>query len=171
MCMWQSQVFAGALTLGAALPAEFGTVCCARACPGSTAAASATSPAPCRNVRRSMSLIRRSSLSSVARFEFLPAIGLRVLPIRPRPQAFEPRGDVGVWPEVDIDERYDVKHRRDREIDDAERAQHVVLAGELAVEHRQETIEARLRVGNDGGVVAPLAEEGLHPPLPDQPAE
>jgi len=98
-------------------------------------------------------------------------IGLRILPIRPRPQAFEPRGYVGVWPEVDIDERYDVEHRRDGEVDDAERAEDIVLAGELAVEHRQETIEARLRVGNDVGLVAALAEEGLHPPLPDQPAE
>src|ERR1044072_1291735 len=68
MCMWQSQAFAGALSLGASLPSEFGTVCCA--CAGVPAATAA--PAPARNVRRPMvMLIRRlprGSLSSLNRW-------------------------------------------------------------------------------------------------------
>ena len=37
MCMWQSQALAGALSLGAAVPEEFGTGCCGRPDCGSNA--------------------------------------------------------------------------------------------------------------------------------------
>src|ERR1043166_6602191 len=51
--MWQSQAFAGALSFGASLPSEFGTVCCA--CAGVPAATAAL--APVRNVRRPMDML------------------------------------------------------------------------------------------------------------------
>src|ERR1044072_4182239 len=58
MCMWQSQAFAGALSLGASLPSEFGTVCCASA--GAPAATAALAPA--KNVRRPMVMLTRRLL-------------------------------------------------------------------------------------------------------------
>src|SRR4051794_3325535 len=51
--MWQSQAFAGALSVGASVPVELGTMCCALA----TVVPEASAAAPARNVRRS--IIRR----------------------------------------------------------------------------------------------------------------
>ena len=60
MCMWQSQALAGALSLGAAVPDEFGTgwdwPWARLACGSNAAAPSAAKPVACRNSRRPMVL-------------------------------------------------------------------------------------------------------------------
>src|SRR5437763_6429592 len=49
MCIWQSQALAGALSFGASMPLEFGTVFWAKA---GLIVDTAEAPAPARNVRR-----------------------------------------------------------------------------------------------------------------------
>src|SRR3954466_1135613 len=64
MCMWQSQAFAGALSLGASLPLELGTACWENA---GLMPDAITAPAQPRNVRRLIASIRPS------RYFFAPA--------------------------------------------------------------------------------------------------
>src|SRR5262249_45870251 len=79
-----------------------------------------------------------------------------------------PSADVGVSARVEFENGWSrVEPRSDKKIDDSERANDVVAALKLLVEHRKIPLDPPIRVGDDARVVARLIEySGLDDQLP-----